>query len=272
MNELGLDPTKTILWFPPTQTSPYTLIQVSNENAKSWAHHLGVAVRRCYITDKHLADRAALLGLPASEILASKMPDPGSTMSGDFGEIITFILQSSQKHPQAIIGPKKWRLKQDRTKPAPHSDVIHFLVPNWPSSSSNDALLCAEVKTKSLEGSSTPIKKAIEDSAKDRVSRLGRTLTWLRERALNEDLGELTIAHLSRFINATNHPPAAKNFSAVAILCSSLTKSELKDAPTQASPDYSVIIMSIPELKATYTSIFDAATQSATTSIPLPPK
>ena len=31
------------------------------------------------------------------------------------------------------------------------------------------------------------------------------------------------------------------------------------DAPTAAPTDYTVVVISVPELKATYTSVFDAA-------------
>jgi len=183
-------------------------------------------------------------------------------MAGDFGEILVFLYQASKEHSATAIGPKKWRLKQDRTKPAPYSDVIHFLLPNWPNSSTDDILLCSEVKTKSTNGDSTPIKSAIEDSGKDRVSRLAKTLTWLKERALIEDLGETTIAHLERFIKATEHPPAQKKFKAVAVICSSLLEQELEDAPSELPTGYSVIVISVPNLRETYMKIFETARQS----------
>jgi hypothetical protein len=118
------------------------------------------------------------------------------------------------------------------------------------------------VKTKSTNGDSTPIKSAIEDSLKDRTSRLAKTLVWLRERALTEDLGDIKIEHLDRFINATEHAEARKRFRAVAVVSSDLVEAELADAPAEAPADYTVVVISVPELQATYTSVFAAARQA----------
>lgn len=114
-------------------------------------------------------------------------------MSGDFGEILVYLYQAAKEHPVEAIGPKKWRLKQDRTKPSPHSDVVHYVLPSWPTPSAQDVILCAEVKTKATAGKTAPIKEAIEGCENDRTGRLARTLVWLRERALTEDLGDIEL-------------------------------------------------------------------------------
>jgi hypothetical protein len=262
VKELGLDIATVLSWFCHEQEQPYVLVRVSDEHVKGWASELGLAVRRCYLSDALLDERAKALGKSPLAIIAARLPDAGSTMAGDFGEILVYFYQAAKEHPAAAIGPKKWRLKQDRTKPAPHSDVIHFVLPSWPTPSAQDVLFCSEVKTKSTNGASSPIKAAIEDSAKDRTSRLARTLVWLKDRALVEDLGDVTIAHLERFINATDHPQATKRFRAVAVVCSSLVDGELGDAPTESPVGYSVVVISVPKLQRTYTATFEAARQS----------
>lgn len=263
MDDFGLDMTRVLSWFPHEKEEPYVLIRVSDAHAKAWADALGVAVRRCYVTDELLRERAATLGMSKTEILSAKLPDPGATMAGDFGEILVYLYQAAKEHLPGAFGPKKWRLKQDRTKPAPHSDVVHFVLPSWPNPSKDDLLLCAEVKTKSTGGGSAPIKAAIEDCAKDRTSRLARTLVWLRERAMLEELEDVKLPHLQRFIDAAEHPPYTKRFRAVAVVCSGLVEEELTDAPTTKPVDYTVVVISVPELQRTYMSVFDAAHRSA---------
>nr|WP_259375528.1 DUF1837 domain-containing protein [Azohydromonas lata] len=217
-------------------------------------------MRRCYVSDSIVNTQAAAHGIDKAEIIAACLPDAGATMAGDFGEIIVYFYQGAQALPTLALGPKKWRLKQDRTKPAPHSDVVHFVLPAWPRASSNDVLLCAEVKTKSTNADSKPIQNAITDCEKDRTSRLGRTLVWLRERALKGSLDDgIEIAHLNRFIKATEHPPATKRFRAVAVVCQSLVDEELNNAPNTTSPDYTLVVIAVPELKNTYSMVFDAA-------------
>ena len=259
MNDLGLNLGQVREWFTCEQDTPYVLIRVSTGRAQRLSEDLAIAVRRCYITDSVLLERAAAHCIPQEEIIAAKLPDPGSTMSGDFGEILIYLYQGTREYPANPLGAIKWRLKQDRTKSAPYSDVVHFVLPSWPRSSADDILLCAEIKTKSTDGNFRPIARAIADSLKDRTSRLAKTLVWLRERALTEDLDDVQIDHLDRFINATDHPVAQKRFQAVAVVSGDLETEELANAPREASFEYTVTVVSVPQLQAVYTSVFEAA-------------
>lgn len=262
MDDLGFDFTHALGWFPHHQDQPYVHVKMSPLHAQQLATLMGVPLRRCYITDSDLAHNADRLQIPQSEVLRSKLPDPGSTMAGDFGEVLCYFYHSAKELPANAIGPKKWRLKQDRTKPAPKSDVIHFVMPNRPYASAADSILCSEVKLKSTAGISTPITSAIEDCEKDRVSRLASTLVWLRERALTEDLGDVDVALLNRFLDAVDSPPASKRFRAVAVVCESLVNAELAAAPNAANPDFTLVVISVPNLRQTYTAVFAAASAS----------
>ena len=264
MEDLDFQVAQMLPWFNHEQEAPYVLVRVEAAHANAWTQALGVAVRQCYITDELLEERATATGLSRSDILAAKLPDAGSTMSGDFGEILVYFYQTAKEHPNQTFGPKKWRLKQDRTKPAPYSDVVHFYLPQWPTPTANDVILCSEVKSKATAGAFNPIAKAIEDCSKDRTSRLANTLVWLRERAMIETLGDVQIAHLNRFINAIDYPEARKRFRAVAVVCANLLDGELPNAPQAASPDYTVVIISVPQLQQTYTAMFDAVRATVT--------
>jgi hypothetical protein len=258
MHDLALNIGELLSSFPREADSPFVLVRVPDEQADAWLEALAEGVRRCYAADEFLEARAAEIGLSRAQVLASLLPDRGAVMAGDFGEILVFIYQGAAEHPTAVIGPKKWRLKQDRSKPAPYSDVVQFVVPTWPTPSDQDRLLCSEVKTKSTTGDSTPIASAIADCEKDRLGRLAKTLVWLKERAIREDLGTTSIAHLDRFIEATDHPPAQKQFRAVAVLCTSLLDAELASAPEIAPADYTVLVLAVPDLKQRYEALFDA--------------
>lgn len=262
MNDLGLDLDQVRTWFPHEQDSPYVLVRVSNEHARGLSAALGTALRRCYLTDSLLSGRSTALSMPQTEIIAAKLPDAPHIMAGDFGEILVYLYQGAREHANNPLGATKWRLKQDRNQPAPHSDVVHFVLPHWPERSAQDAILCAEVKTKSTAGAFDPITAAIEDCLRDRTSRLGRTLVWLRERALVEDLGDVDVEHIGRFLNATDPPAAQKHFYAVAVVSTDLVQEELTAAPAEDPIDYTVIVLSVPQLPAVYTSVFAAASQA----------
>lgn len=259
MDELGFDFANAVAWFTHDQDQPYVLVKVSAENVQALIATMGIPLRRCYITDALLAQAALQHGVSQADVLRAKLPDPGSTMSGDFGEVLGYFYQATKELPANAIGPKKWRLKQDRTKPAPKSDVIHFVMPNRPDASAADTVLCSEVKAKATAGGTTPIADAITDCKKDRVSRLASTLVWLRERAMTEDLGDVDMPLLNRFIDAVDSPPAAKRFRAIAVVCNTLLDDELAVAPSDASPEYTLVVIAVPDLRKTYTDTFAAA-------------
>lgn len=276
MNELGLELTELLTWFRHEKESPYVFVRVDDEYANGFVDTICDAVRRCYLSDDLLQERVLALekelqGSPESrqaEIINSKLPDAGSTMSGDFGEILVYLYQATQAYPQIAFGPKKWRFKQDRTKPAPLSDVVQFILPAWPTPSADDVILCAEVKAKATAHTSSPIEEAIKDCEKDRTSRLSKTLLWLRERAMGEDLGTIQLAHINRFIKATDYPATTKCFRAVIVICSSLVKAELCKAPAKASPDYTLVIISVPKLFEVYTAVFGTVRSSTLAATP----
>jgi hypothetical protein len=220
--------------------------------------NLAAPIRRCYITDQRIESESSRTGRPPSEIVAAALPDPGSTMAGDFGEILTFLYQSTRLYPAEAVSPKKWRLKEDRNRPAPKSDVIHLLLPSWPQASDRDALICSEAKLKSTAGASNPIDDAISDSQKDRASRLAKTLVWLRDRATLEDIGGVTLDQLNRFIDLTAHPAPEKQFYAVAVICGALLDEELRHAPADAPPYCSLVVITAPNLKEIYASAYEA--------------
>lgn len=258
MDEIGFDFNNSAGWFNHEQEYPYILVKLTPAHVQQLLQHMAIPLRRCYITDDKIIQSAITAQLSHSDVLAAQLPDPGSTMAGDFGEILCYFYQSTKALPEDAYGAKKWRLKQDRTKPAPKSDVVHFVMPNRPLPSAHDVILCSEVKMKSTAGTSTPITSAIEDSEKDRTSRLASTLVWLRERAITEPLGDIDIPLLNRFINLVDHDPVTQKICAVAVICESLLENELLSAPADLDPNRSVIVISVPDLKTTYESIFQA--------------
>lgn len=268
MHELGLDAATVATWFPVETETPYLLVRVPTETAAAWAELLSVPVRRCYAGDETLRVNAKRTGAPLRELLAALVPDAGSTMAGDFGEIVAALHQAAQRAPEQVLDPKKWRLKQDRTKPTPHSDVVQFFVPEWPASSERDAVLCAEVKTKSTPGPFDPIASAVYDSKKDQDGRLIKTLVWLREQALRQSLGSVSLEHLDRFIQATDHPPAERLFRAVAVICTSLVDKEIAGASMEELDSTTVVIIAIPDLKRHYSGVYEAVLSSTIKGLP----
>jgi hypothetical protein len=103
-------------------------------------------------------------------------------------------------------------------------------------------------------------------------SLLARTLLWLRDRAITGSAEGASIDQLNRFVETAGLPQAAKRFQAVSVVCESLVKAELAAAPAKASPDYTLVVIAVPDLKDTYTAVFGAAKNAvlpATTTTPV---
>lgn len=263
MLELELDFEAFAEVFSTTQNTPFTVIEIDVEQAAMLADRLGVPVRRCYISDPTLRVRVAETSVSARLIVGSKLPDRGSTMAGDFGEILAALFHAASEHPGVVLDPKKWRLKQDRTKPAPGSDVVQMILPHWPAASTDDRIICAEVKTKSTPGGSTPIESAIADSKKDSSRRFVKTLNWLKERAIDTGFSTVSIEQLDRFIHPVDHPEATRDFRAVAVICASLVADELVGVVPPPPNERALIVISVPDLKVNYERVFDAALWAA---------
>src|SRR5947208_1793358 len=104
MDELGFNFTTAVTWFQHQQDQPFALVKLTSDQTAQLAGQIAFAVRRCYITDQLLTQRAVDLGVQQAEILASRMPDQGSTMAGDFGEILCYFYQSTKGLPAFSIG------------------------------------------------------------------------------------------------------------------------------------------------------------------------
>ncbi len=211
----------------------------------------------CYIAQGLLRERVKKTGMTPSAVLANKLPDPGSVMSGDFGEMLTlFFLGSERAENLALI--KKWRYKQDRRKAAPHSDVVLLFRESDQKASKNDFLISAETKQKATKSAFTPIEKAIEGLTLDQTGRLARTLTWLREKAI--DLGDKPdIALIERFTHGLS-VPYAKHYKAVAIVDRAFLDEELtRKQASKTDGSFEVVVIGINDLKAFYTTVFERA-------------
>ncbi len=257
-NDLGLSFHATAGWFSAVKRPSYVFVSVTHAHAASLPAALGMAIRRCYISDDKVSTQAIQYP-PATKVIAAALPDPGSVMSGEFGEILTYFYQGATALPTAAVGLRRWHLKQDRNKAAPYSDVVHLVLPNWPVPSAMDTVLCSEVKAKSTKSKFEPIKKAIEGCETDRTSRLAGTLVWLRERAITGATEGASVAQLTRFIEPAGLPPTVKKFQAVAVVCDSLVTAEAAKAPISPSPDYEVVVISVPKLKDTYEAAYTTA-------------
>jgi hypothetical protein len=86
---------------------------------------------------------------------------------------------------------------------------------------------------------------------------------------LGDDIGAITLLQLQRFIDATEFPPYERQFNAIAVICTSLLANELAFVPTTIPQNCALVILSIPNLRETYTTVYQAVQDSVAANLPL---
>lgn len=244
----------------PAGAQPVRCLVLEDTQAKLLEDYLVQQLPWCYTTKKHAKNRAKVTGLSACEFIATKLPDPGSVMSGDFGEILTLLFLSSER-VEKTVKVNKWRYKENRLKAAPLSDVILLHRKDDGMPSNQDFVICAEAKQKSTKSKNFfPIEKSIEGFEQDKTGRLARTLTWLREKAIDQEEPE-KIKFIDRFTSGHLTVEYKKHFKAVAIVDRNLLDDELirqlKLPPQDES--FEVIVLGIDKLKTLYEIVYARA-------------
>ncbi len=266
MEEIHFDVAAALNWFTEESTTPYRLVRINEDQADQLVEVLCDPIRRCYLSDAVLLQRADELEgeVPGDfqerqlVVLKSTLPDPGSVRSGEFGENLVLLFQAIDIHPEILVSPKKLRLKHDRNKPAPYSDIVQFFLPQWPNTGENDTVYCTESKLKSTEGEFDPISDSIAGCLQDRTGRLTKTLIWLEENLIKgKDIGEVSIAQVDRFLEPYDHPKCKKEYKAIAIISEDLLSEELINAPNEEPDNYQLVIIAVPNLYRIYNTIYD---------------
>lgn len=225
---------------------------LNSEHSVALKQFLVSKIPSCYVSQNDLKISMNGTGLSFSEVIQSKFPDKGSVMAGDFGEILTLFYLSSGLDERARK-IKKWRFKQDRRKPAPHSDVIILCMENDNGASRNDYVICAEAKVKSTSSTTSPIENSIGGYESDKTGRLARTLLWLKEKAIDKGDGNF-LSFMKRFTEEHLSVEFYKYYRAVAVIdCNLLDEELLKsiDIPAQ-NDEFKVIVIGIEDLKEFY--------------------
>src|SRR5690554_3326675 len=181
----------------------------------------------CYASAEHLKELAEEYEQTTGDVLKDLfLPQKPHIKSGDFGEMLTFLLYCDVEASPHLLAPRKWRWKADSNRAAPHSDVVLLFHDIDAGPAEDDKIICAEVKAKATADKRyAPIQKAITGAENDRTTRLAKTLGWMRKRYRRERQTEAAKV-IERFINALDVGTYVKDFRAVAVVDSDFTKEE----------------------------------------------
>lgn len=243
------------------ENSGCCILRLKKKERESFLKKLPPTYRKCYITDKKIEELLLKLNKAktAKEIIESTLPDKGNVMSGEFGEITSYYILLEKYLPLKLLGPKKWRWKNDRNKPIQYSDIVLFYRNKRPSK--DDLLVVAETKAKATSSTSNPILAAVDGIKKDYVSRLAKTLVWLRERYTVTESNLAKLEYLDRFINSQEeqYGEYTKYFKAIAVVDASFLDNELSVdiEELKIGHNFDIIVISIDELKKAYETTYE---------------
>lgn len=201
-------------------------VTLKDEDRDNFLEKLPEFFRYAYITETELNSRVENFGTTQAEELAELIPDRGSTRSGDFGEILSYLFFKERHQLNTVDGPLKWHWKQDKNTAAPYTDVILFACANVDVPSEEDIIISVESKMKASVSNLNQIQHAIDGAESDYVSRIANSLAWMRRKYKNEaakvgaDIEGIRaiIAKLERFINSDEKGAYTKKVKAIAFI------------------------------------------------------
>lgn len=176
--------------------------------------------RRAYISDEDLAENMAGLGTTRSEEIKDVLPTEPIIQSGEFAEILTFILFKSL-HPEYNVTPIRWRWKEEKDRAVHFADIMLLSCPDEAQPKDTDKIMTIEVKSRAARPGKdeSSINKAIEGALKDSISREGKTLSFLLQRYKRDKQFDMA-KKVKRFEDAVVHPYQTQH-NAMAIVDSS---------------------------------------------------
>lgn len=240
---------------------PCTAYVLNSEDIASFLKKLPSLFRDCYVSDEKIDELAkADSSLSKETIIKTYLPDLGNIQSGDFGEIISYHLIKEKDLPLKLDGFYKWRFKIDKNKPTPLADLVLLHIDNDTIPSENDYIISAEVKTRATnQGNDTfsnAVKEALEGVKIDRISRLAKTLVWMKDKSIQHSMLDLR-KKLERFINATD-AIYGKKFNAVLVIDDQYTDGKMDTSTIieNQDDDTEIIIFCFPNLKNIYEEVY----------------
>lgn len=173
--------------------------------------------RRAYISDEKLQKNIDGMGTSRKEEISKKIPTEPIIKSGEFGEILSYLLFTSL-NPDYNVKPLRWRWKEDKDRAVHFSDIMLLSCPDKDNPQPTDKTMTVEVKTRATRPgkSDSSINDAIGGALNDSVERNAKTLTFLLERFEDDEQYDLAKIVL-RFQDAVAHPYQSQH-NAIAIV------------------------------------------------------
>lgn len=256
-----------ILKFFEHKIDNYIILTLKDKDWDNLLDNIAPEYKAAYISDDELQLRITTFNSDKATEFLEILPDKGNIKSGDFGEILSYLLFKERHVKREVDGPKKWRWKQEKNVAAPYTDVILYSMKHK-KPSKDDLLVSIESKMKAVANNDYhPIQNAIDGAEKDYVSRIANSLSWIRKKYKDElakaGANKTSIVNvinvINRYIQSETTGPYSKKVKAIAIVDKGLFDGEVKKKvtiPTIKGLDLTVFVVSIKDLKTAYETVF----------------
>ena len=172
--------------------------------------------RNAFISDEDLETVIMELGGTRAERIQEFIPTAPIIKSGDFGEILTYLIFSSL-HPEYNIKPLRWRWQEDVNRAVHFTDIMWLYCPDIANPQATDKMLTIEVKTKATNpGKDSSLNNAIEGALTDSITRDTLTLAYMKRQYLRDKQYEEAKV-VERFENSVQFPYHG-SYNAVAVV------------------------------------------------------
>jgi len=240
-------------FFSYNKEKPFHIYRLNDFDVESLLGSITKDFRQCYITNEDLIKLAKKNGISKKQLLESYiLPDKGNIKSGDFGEMISyfFIEEHYADKGYLLFCPRKWLWKDDRNKASPYSDAVGFYRDDEMNPSKNDFIVCVESKMKATKSKKHRIQEAVDGANIDRLTRLGKTLGWLKEKYV-KDCNKEKSEYIKRYTDPVGNGTYKKIFKAFTILDKEFEKYEFS-LPIKDNDGIAIIVIAIKNLKDVY--------------------
>jgi hypothetical protein len=231
----------------------YHVYRLNDLDVKNFLDSITVDFRRCYIIDSELKKNARKIGVSKGEFLEQCiLPEKGNIKSGDFGEMLScfFIEEHYAKKGLFIFCPRKWLWKEDRNRASLNTDVVGFHREDVNNPSENDFVVSVESKMEATETPENRIQVAINGANNDRLSRLAKTIKWLKEK-YEKDGNKERKEFVERYSEPVEKGTYKKIYKAFAILDKSFEENKLP-LPIVDNENITIVVITMKNFKEVY--------------------
>jgi hypothetical protein len=240
-------------YFSYNKEDNYQVYRLNDLEVKDFLASITEDFRHCYIIDNELKKNARKNGISKGDYLKQCiLPDVGKIKSGDFGEMLScfFIEEYFANKNLLLFCPRKWLWKEDRNKASPYTDVVGFHCENVMNPSENDFIVSVESKMEATKTNKNRIQEAIDGANTDRLSRLAKTLRWLKEKYERDGIKEKK-EFVERYSDPVERGTYKKLYKAFAILDKKFEGDQFS-LPIKDNENITIIVITMKNLKEVY--------------------